>query len=336
MSDSTFAFAEDFTDQGHDNDHSYGILSDDNVFPPLSSVTTGFELVRDDVLFMGENTVWVSALSYAEAAESGGIPHKTISMCESRYVQPPASYWQHVPKSRTRVICEEEYDDGDETMETVYYNAKSLSTGKASVQGTIGMQKPKITASTRAYYRNSDKSRRKLADSSSDIASEYTARIQEAKGLVDGCNKIMQHREPDGSQYSYKNQFHNRLKTKDWHTIWRRCVVRAYNNDPIIERLYDEFESYVNQHGLPLFQDGPSRLNSCNWKEYHHMKYLAFRRLCLLYSDIIDDIKGLDSNLSKKERAWITGSSVIPKESHLGSRATRAQCAYAILDKLHG
>ena len=330
MATSILPFAESLTHKNDDNYYSWNTLSNDEAFPPLSSTIADFEIIRDDVLFTGDNSVWVNTRTYAEAAENAGVDETPISICNTYNLQPGThKQYKYTPKPRDIV---DDYDD-DNYADSFYYDFKAISTDKASAENTV--QARKLKAAEYRCQRDLQRNLRKLPDTCDDMTPEDAKAVREARELVDGCTKIMNYREPDETRYSRNDRARNKFKVKDWHSIWRRCVLRAFNNDPIIVRLYDEFEAHTEQHNLPLFRGGPNRLRSTNWNDYHRMKFIVFRRIRQSYSDFISSTEGVDPSLTRKERLWLIRSA-IPEKKYIDPKATRTNCAYTILNDIDG
>ncbi|KAI8137812.1 hypothetical protein BJV82DRAFT_634132 [Fennellomyces sp. T-0311] len=330
MSVSTLAFAENLTYHYDDSsdDHPLKFLCDDEAFPPLNSTATGFEMVHDDVQFAGESTVWVNAFSYAQAAENGGVIHEPINISSIHNIS-PAGFKNNSPTRKSPTVDNNYGDDDDNCLDALYFDIKSLSTDKAVAENTIYARKLKTAKYT--YDRDLRKNLLKLPKPSCDMTHEDAEKVQDAKAMVAGCDKIATYLDMECTKHYYRNHFHSKRKIKDWHNICRQHALRAYSNDPIIERLYDEFEKYVH-HRLPLFRGGPNRLTSSCWYHYHRMRSMGFQHIRMYYDSVIQDTEGVDPTISRKERLWLIRSS-IPGTKYMDPKTTRTKCAYTILDE---
>ncbi|KAI8137811.1 hypothetical protein BJV82DRAFT_634130 [Fennellomyces sp. T-0311] len=325
------AFAENLNHHyNDDNEAFFDFLSDDEAFPPLNSTTTGFEMVSDDVLFAGEDTVWVNAFSYAEAAEHGGIIHEPFNVDIS-----PTRCTRFSSIRKTPAV-DDEYgdDDNNSYIDTVYYDVKSRSADRAAAENTVFARK--LKTAKYIHLRVLANNIRNLPDIRNDMTQEDAEKVRDAKAMVSGCDTIMAHLESNKTRYSYyRDRFYNRVQVKEWHNVCRRRMLREYRNDPVICRLDNEFETNAREDphswASGCYID---RMSGCKWSCYEFTRNFGFSSIRLHYSDIINYTAGVDPNITRKERIRLIRYA-LPAKKYLGSKLTRTQYACAILDEHH-
>ncbi|KAI8137754.1 hypothetical protein BJV82DRAFT_633898 [Fennellomyces sp. T-0311] len=325
MSTLTLAFAENILHHD-DNDYSPNLLSDNNTFPPLSSTTNGFEVISDDVRFTGESTVWVNARTYAEAAEKGGVVHEPISVTGA-FIAAPMNHQQYTPIPKLR-IAKEQYDDDDDCVDYLYYDVKSLSTDKATAENTMFARKLKTVEYT--YNRDLRANLQRLPEYAQEVSEKSAEEIQDAKDFIEACQKVAAYLGPPHFKTNLRPDWYYDGTIDDAYSNFHRRIRRAYKNDPMVERVLEEMGPCINLKDRYYYRN--PKLHRSSWLSFHwEMQRALEDHLIPLYEDRIAKLDYTQSR-TRKQRLWLIRSA-IPEKKYMHPKASRTQCAHAILDE---
>ena len=326
MSTLTLAFAENLLAHDDNNDYAATLLSDDHTFPPLSATTTGFELVKDEVLFTGENTVWVNARTYAEAAEKGGVVHEPISVSGAALIAAPTSHHRHAP------LAKEEHDDeeDDDCADQLYYDVKSLSTDKAMAENTVHARKLKTIEY--AYHRDLRNNLQKLPEYANDTPDKGFEEMQDVKDFIEACQKVLAYLDYPQFKDDHRPTWYHKGSILDIHREFLARVLQGHKSDAMVQRVLKEVELRLDmqQHDAKALHQTPT--HHSRWFGYHwKVSHILENELIPLYED---KLRGLDytQNRTRKQRLWLIRSA-IPEKKYMHGKANRTQCAYEILDE---
>ncbi|KAI9492419.1 hypothetical protein BDB00DRAFT_828930, partial [Zychaea mexicana] len=315
------AFAENLHSPSDNNScHTNYYLEDDESFPPLSATTAkdAYEMVKDDVVFSEGSTVWVNLKSYAQVAESGGVVHEPIEVFEAAVPVTTAPV-------RPRPASELNYDCGEEDIDDLYYQQKSLSYRKAHADQVAYARQLKTAELT--YHRDLRKILEKLPDYAADTAQDYMEPIRDAEELLEGFRKILVYVSPPHFNPRSRPDWYFDGTVDDCHAEMRRRVLQAYPKDVGVERAWKEMEQWFV---MPRRAHERTQIHKYTWNAYHHDMHQLLKYT--LISDLENYIQQLDlhRNKTRKQRLWLIRNA-IPSKQYLHPQASRINYAACIL-----